>query len=118
MAAKFINDDDRPIGLIAGQGSLPISVVNGIHAAGRKVACVGLRGQFDAELPEMCDYFQEVGLFRIGGWMKTLRKRGAQETVMIGRVQKNTMYEPILSWLKYSPDWRAARVPQPPRKED
>ncbi|MHB1767992.1 MAG: LpxI family protein, partial [Phycisphaerae bacterium] len=50
--------DAEPIGLIAGQGTLPIAVARGLKAAGHPVICLGLSGQSrEAELTELCDAF-------------------------------------------------------------
>jgi len=101
--------DERPIGLIAGEGCLPVKVAEGIRAAGRRVACVGLRDQYVPELPGRCDAFKTAGVIQIGRWIRLLRRFGAREAVMIGRVQKVRMYQ---QWhlLRQMPDWRAARL--------
>lgn len=98
-----------PIGLIAGEGALPVITAAGIRAAGRRVACVGLRDQFDAALPGMCDAFDQAGIIRLGRWIKLLRRWGATEAVMVGRVRKTKMYAP-LRIVRQMPDWRAARL--------
>lgn len=95
-----------PIGLIAGQGRLPILNAIGMRAAGHKVACVGLHGQFSPELPELCDQFGHAGIIQIGKWIRTLQAFGVQEAVMAGRVKKVRMYDP-LRWFRQLPDWRA-----------
>lgn len=95
-----------PIGLIAGQGHLPIHTVRGIRAAGRPVVCVGLRDQFDDSLPGLCDRFATAGMLQLGRWISLLHKFGVTEAVMVGRVRKSTMYDPG-RWLRQLPDWRA-----------
>ncbi|MSR43960.1 MAG: LpxI family protein [Phycisphaerales bacterium] len=94
------------IGMIAGSGRLPILVADGIRATGRRVVCVGLRDQFDPELPAHCDAFRRAGTLQIGKWIRILRRAGIDETVMVGRVGKAQMYEP-LKLLRQLPDWRA-----------
>jgi DUF1009 family protein len=98
-----------PIGLIAGQGRLPVLTAQGIRAAGRRVVCVGLADQFDPELPALCDRFATAGIIRLGRWIGLLRRWGAAEAVMIGRVRKARMFEP-LRLMRQAPDWRAARL--------
>ena len=100
---------DRPIGLIAGQGRLPILTARGIRDAGRRVACVGLAGQFDGELPALCDDFKTAGLIRLGQWIRTLRRWGVEQAVMVGRVSKARIYDP-LRVVRQLPDWRAAKL--------
>lgn len=99
----------RTIGLIAGQGRLPLLTAQGIRAAGFRVACVGLAGQFDPALPDLCDEFDQAGIIRLGRWIKLLRKWDVDDAIMIGRVRKARMYEP-LRLIKQLPDWRAAKL--------
>ncbi len=102
-------DGQSPVGLIAGQGRLPFLVAQGIRTSGRRVACVGLTGQFVRELPRVCDDFAQAGVIRLGRWIQLLRRWGVTEAVMIGRVRKARMYEPF-RLLRQLPDWRAARL--------
>lgn len=103
------SSDQPPVGLIAGQGRLPVLVAMGLRTRGRQVACVGLAGQYAEELPMMCDRFASAGIIRLGRWIRLLRNWGVQEAVMIGRVRKARMFEP-LRLLRQLPDWRAARL--------
>jgi len=98
-----------PIGLIAGQGRMPALVAQGVRQAGRQIACVGLADQYASELPPLCDYFSPAGVMRPGKWMRLLKRWGVREAVMIGRVQKTRMYDP-LRLLRQIPDWRAIRL--------
>ncbi|MBU3729889.1 MAG: LpxI family protein, partial [Phycisphaerales bacterium] len=50
------------VGLIAGEGRLPILVADGIRARGMRVACVGLHGCYDPDLPARCDDFRVAGI--------------------------------------------------------
>jgi DUF1009 family protein len=97
----------EPLGLIAGQGRLPMLVSEGAHAQGRRVCAVGLAGQFDPELPSMCDAFREVGLFRIGSWARRLRQMGVREAVMVGRVDKSQLMHSKRRMWQAAPDLRA-----------
>jgi UDP-2,3-diacylglucosamine hydrolase len=97
------------VGLIAGQGRLPILVARGIKAAGATVHCVGLREQFDADLPALCDDFASAGVIQLGRWIRLLRRFGVREAVMVGRVNKLRMHDP-LKLFRQLPDWRAVRV--------
>jgi len=84
----------NPIGLIAGEGKLPQLIAKGIHNAGKEVACVGLKNYYHKDLPSYCDYFKAVGPFRIGQWIRTLKKWKISKAIMVGRVQKKQMYDP------------------------
>jgi len=98
--------DLPPIGLIAGQGALPVIVARGMRAAGRRVACIGLRDQFVPELPALCDDFAEAGVVQLGRWLRLARRFGVREAVMVGRVSKARMHDP-LRLFRQLPDWRA-----------
>lgn len=100
---------DEPIGLIAGEGQLPILTARGIRAAGRRVVCVGLRGQYHPDLPPLCDAFAPAGIARLGRWIRLLRRWGAHQAIMIGRVKKQKMYDPW-RYVRQLPDWRAAKI--------
>jgi DUF1009 family protein len=101
--------DAKPMGLIAGGGRLPLLEVEGLKAAGRPVVCVGLDGCFDAALPGMCDRFATAGVVRLGRWIGLLKRWGADEAIMVGKVNKGRMYDP-LRFIRQLPDWRAARL--------
>ncbi len=100
---------EPPIGLIAGEGRLPVLTAAGIRHSGREVACVGLRGQFDRDLPRWCDRFRTAGIIQIGRWIRLLRRAGAEEAVMVGRVRKQKIYAP-LRVVRQIPDWRAGKI--------
>jgi hypothetical protein len=99
----------QAIGLIAGGGTLPLLEARGIAAAGRRVCCVGLAGQYDPRLPGVCDEFAVAGMLRLGRWVKLLRRWGVSEAVMVGGVRKARMYEPW-RWLGQLPDRRALHL--------
>lgn len=101
---------EQPIvGLIAGQGRLPFMVADGAKRAGLKVICVGLSDSAEPELAGHVDEFFEGAIARPGGWMRKLRRHGACDAIMVGRVSKRKIHTP---WriLKYLPDWRAFRI--------
>lgn len=99
----------KVLGLIAGQGRLPFLVADGARKAGLKVICAGLADQAEPELADHVDRFSYVALARPGAWIRTLRKYGVRETIMVGRVAKKAIYTPGRI-LQYLPDWRAFRI--------
>jgi DUF1009 family protein len=111
MVTKESSIDNRQstIGLIAGNGTLPILVAQGAKRAGRRVIVVGLRGQADPALKGLADEFHWAGIVRIGRWIRLLRRAKVRSAVMIGGVRKSSMYSP-LRILRYLPDWRALRI--------
>jgi UDP-2,3-diacylglucosamine hydrolase len=101
--------DDRPIGLIAGEGRLPVLEAAGIRAAGRRVVCVTIGDQYDSDLPGLCDDFAVAAVARPGRWIKLMKRWGAQQAVMVGVVKKTRMYDPI-KIVRSLPDLRAIRL--------
>jgi DUF1009 family protein len=100
----------EPVGIIAGQGMLPVSVAEGLRARQHPVICAALWGQSQEELLQArCDYFKRVGLLRINQWIRVFRSHGVSKAVMVGRVAKANMYQKY-RMLRYIPDWRTARV--------
>ena len=101
--------DPPPIGLIAGQGTLPLLEARGIRAAGHRVMCVALAGQFDPALRGECDALRAAGVVQLGKWIRLLRRWQVTEAVMAGGVRKARIYEPMRLF-RQVPDWRAARL--------
>ncbi|MBG79906.1 MAG: hypothetical protein CMJ39_04240 [Phycisphaerae bacterium] len=99
--------DTRPIGLIAGEGRLPVIVAEGMQQAGRNVVCVAFRGHAEEELAGHCDQYRTVGLYRMSQWLRTLKRWGATEAIMVGRVSKARMHDP-LRLVRQIPDIRTA----------
>lgn len=99
----------RTIGLIAGSGRLPVLVAQGIRAAGHRVVCVGFRGNYEAELPGWCDHFAPASLTHLGKWIRLLKRWDAPQAIMVGKVGKTKMYDP-LRYVRNIPDWRAAKI--------
>jgi DUF1009 family protein len=95
------------VGLIAGQGQLPVLVARGMRSAGVRVCAVGLRDQFVAELPRECDDFATAGIAQLGRWCRLLKRWGVDEAVMVGAVSKARMHDPLRVF-RQLPDWRAA----------
>ena len=87
---------EKPIlGMIAGNGILPVLVARGAREQGYQVCCVGLKGQCLPELESECDIFSYAGMARIGRWIRLLRKWGVQDAVMVGGVGKTVMHDPF-----------------------
>jgi len=97
------------LGIIAGNGILPSLVARSAKAAGYRVCCVGLRNQFDPDLPHECDEFSEVGIAKIGRWIRLLKKWNIDEAVMVGGVGKTIMHDPFRI-LRLMPDVRGLRL--------
>jgi len=104
-----MSNDRKPLGLIAGQGQLPVIVARGMRDAGARVCCVGLRDQYDDALPGLCDTFKSAGVIQLGRWIRLLRRWGVHDAVMVGGVDKTRMHRPLTT-LRQLPDLRAGRL--------
>lgn len=102
--------NQRVMGLIAGGGRLPMLQALGMRAAGYRVACVGLADQYDDELRSLCDDFVESGVLNLGRWCRQLRKMGASQAVMVGRVEKSQFLYNPMKWLQHAPHWRGVKL--------
>ena len=103
------DDDDGPVGLIAGGGRLPFMVAEGVKRAGRQLAVVGFRGSVDMTLRTLADRFSTAGVTRWSTIIRLLRRWGVRRAVMVGRVAKDNMYTPT-RLLQFFPDWRTAKL--------
>jgi DUF1009 family protein len=99
----------EPLGLIAGEGVFPLLVARGARAAGRRVVCCAFAGHAWPELREVCDDFRWVGIARVGSWVRTLRKAGCRDAIMVGRVAKTEMYD-RWRFVRYIPDLTTLRL--------
>jgi UDP-2,3-diacylglucosamine hydrolase len=70
---------------------------------------VALSGSASPSLRDEVDVFAWRSISRLGGWIRTLRRAGCSEAIMVGRVQKAKMYDPLVA-LRYIPDWRGAKM--------
>jgi len=102
------NDSD-PIGLIAGWGRYPHSIVEALQRQGRRVVGIGIHDHTDPKLAQACDEFDWIGLAGIGRAIRTLRRRGVRRAVMAGKVHKVTLYRPLW-WVRHRPDWVGAKI--------
>ena len=99
----------EPIGLIAGEGTLPKLVAEGIKKTGQTVACIGLQNHYEKDLPQICDLFKTAGVLRIGKWIRLLRKWNVKKAIIVGRVEKKLMHDPK-RFIVQIPDWIALKL--------
>lgn len=108
-----MSQSGQPLGIIAGEGELPVLIARGMRQAGHRVYGIGLRGHYDTRLPGLCDVFHTCGVARMGRWIRLLKRHGIHEAVMVGRVSKARMHDPwrfIKHLSGLIPDMRALRV--------
>lgn len=99
-----------PLGLIAGGGRLPLLVARGMRDAGHTVRAVGLIGQYDQELREICEEVQEAPVLRLSAWASALRAMETQHAVMVGRVDKASLMYSWRAIVRNRPDLRVFKA--------
>lgn len=97
------------VGLVAGWGRYPIVVAEALRRQGHRIHCVALKDHADPALAALCDDIQWTGVAKIGRAIRYLKRSGAQEAVLAGKVFKLRLFQPRV-WLKLWPDWRTVRI--------
>ena len=77
---------DKPLGIIAGQGSLPIRIAQVQQNAGRDVFIIGINNEAEAAIGDFPH--QWCDLIELKKSADYLRKAGCDELVIIGAVQR------------------------------
>lgn len=95
-----------PIGLIAGEGRLPVLIAQSLRSAGHAVHTLGLARQTDPDLPGLSTTFREVPILRVGSWGKHLKRRGVKHAIMVGRVDKAKFMHDPWRYIRNIPDVR------------
>ncbi len=75
------------LGLVAGQGTLPLAVARAARRQGRAVAAVAFHGETDPAL-EQGARVTWLDLGQVGAALAALRESGAREVVLAGKVAK------------------------------
>ena len=114
MSAGIANRDALPpVGLIAGWGSFPVQVAQSLVQDGRRVLCVAITGHASEELESVCDDVRWLGVGKMGGHIRYLRRGGAKQVTMAGKLFKaEILYSGTL--LRHLPDWTCLRALGPP----
>ncbi|MDJ0867204.1 MAG: UDP-2,3-diacylglucosamine diphosphatase LpxI [Myxococcota bacterium] len=81
------------LGLIAGQGRLPLEVARAARRAGRRVVAVGFRGFACEALADEVDALEWVHVGELGRLLDALRALEVGEAALVGGVAKRQMFE-------------------------
>lgn len=95
--------ESPPIALLAGEGSMPEKVMEGIHASGRRVLLLALQGVTAPYLITQADEHVVLYITELGKAIKTCLKHRVKELIMVGRVHHKNIFS--ISLLKL--DWTA-----------
>ncbi len=73
------------------------------------------------ELRELCDFYTNVSLGRIGKSISIFKRAGIHRIVMAGKIDKTVLFKRF-RWIRHLPDWRAIhmilRYAREDRKDD
>jgi DUF1009 family protein len=92
------------IGLIAGDGDLPLLLAAALRARGHSVVAIGHRGLTRTDLGAAVDTLRWVNIGELGGMIEGLRQGRVRRALFIGGVSKTHFFS------QASPDERALRV--------
>ncbi|MCC5830812.1 MAG: UDP-2,3-diacylglucosamine diphosphatase LpxI [Phycisphaeraceae bacterium] len=91
------------LGIVCGKGIMPRLIAAGARDAGLRVVGIGLRHTHDHDFPAMCHAFHCVSVPKLGRQLRILRREGVRQAVLVGKVEKTRMYDP-LSMIRHIPD--------------
>lgn len=97
-----------PIGLIAGNGTFPLLVLDAARALGHDVTVVAIKEEIGPDLIERADSLgatlHTVSLGQLGRCIQLLREAGCAQAVMAGQVKHAKLFASI------TPDWTLMQV--------
>lgn len=94
----------RTIGLIAGNGRLPLMLAQHLRAAGHRVAAIGHLGETRKDLKKLVDSLKWVQVGELGKMIRLLQEDGIRQVLLIGGVAKTHFFS------QARPDVRAIQV--------
>nr|PZN86611.1 MAG: DUF1009 domain-containing protein [Pseudomonadota bacterium] len=75
-----------PLGILAGNGGLPLEVANEVRRTGRPVYIVAIQGEAEPGIETHPHIW--MGLGQIGGMLRAFREAGCQDLVILGGVKR------------------------------
>lgn len=94
----------KSIGLIAGNGSLPLMFAQAAKAKGLLVHAVAHQGETDPRLAQSVDSLRWVRVGQLRAIVKALRAQGVENAVMAGGIGR------VRAFTQARPDWGALRL--------
>jgi len=79
------------LGLIAGQGTFPLTIARAARERGQELVCVALRGLTDPAIDDVVSDVHWIHLGEVMGGIAAFRAAGASEAVMAGKVPKELL---------------------------
>lgn len=83
-----------PVGIIAGEGPLPVLAAQALQEDGRRVVVCGLTSSPAEQLREIADDLRTITPDQFGIVPEYFLERGVEELLMVGNVDKTQLYDP------------------------
>lgn len=106
---ELLNDNERPLAVIAGWGNYPLAVAEALKAQNRRIVGIGIIDHADPKLADYCEKFDWIGIGGIGKAIRLCKRWGAQQAIMAGKLHKVMYYQPNW-WIKHRPDWKCLKA--------
>lgn len=97
-------DREGLLGIIAGNGILPIQLAKRAKMQGRQVFVVGHRGETDPALVDMVDGHCWVRVGQLGKILSALKRAKVTEVIFAGGIRRTKLFTDL------RPDWRALQL--------
>ncbi|MBQ3667035.1 MAG: UDP-2,3-diacylglucosamine diphosphatase LpxI [Elusimicrobiaceae bacterium] len=93
---------NKILGIIAGEGNMPIYIARNAYQRGYEVVVLGMKGNArEADYKEYCKTFKLVRLGQLNEGIEFFKEHGVTQVVMAGRVQHTSIFS------NFMPDKRA-----------
>jgi DUF1009 family protein len=99
-----LKDTSQPVGLIAGNLSLPVLAARKIKAEGRPLSVIGFCGETDPELKLLSDHYLEIPLGQLQPLADFFLKHGVKKISMAGGLSRENIIN------SYLPDEAAIKL--------
>ena len=83
----------KKIGLIAGAGEIPVYFARKARQNGIKLISVGFTDEIQASLATYSEKSYSFGVGQPSKILDTLKKNGVEELLILGKVDKSTIYK-------------------------
>ncbi|MGH0028320.1 MAG: LpxI family protein [Myxococcota bacterium] len=80
------------LGLIAGEGTFPLTIARSARSRGTKLLCVALRDMADPEIESVVDDVAWIHLGEAAAGIAFLKQGGVHQAVIAGKVPKRVLY--------------------------
>lgn len=98
-----MSENERVIGVIAGNGIYPETFVSAARKQGVKLVMAAFKGETREELEDQVDAIKWFRVGQLGGMIKFFKKQGATEAIMVGQIAPRNLFDLL-------PDLRTLKV--------